>query len=202
MESVNEVKVIKFRMIVEETHRWLCSTLMGQTALLPFYLLIINKDKIEKYLGNVYFKSIYDICFFREENLEKTGPNSMELKKVIQILKKNENYACPTRGLFELPSLDFPCNKIRGGLIFWSLVLAAIDEEFYENELNIIADLACMLEFNEDMVADWIKAVKYLLDGNMFNENRDIDFKTDEAKLFFRHKGRFLSQLKEELCND
>lgn len=191
-EYVNEVKVNKFRMVIEETHRWLFLTSMGRiegVALLPFYLPIIDKNKLEQYLKNVYFKSIYDTCFSREEYLEKSGPRGVVLKEAIQQLRYSEaydHYAIMTR---TIPFYsNFPCNKIRGGMIFWALVLAAIDEEFYRNEVNMIADLACMLGFNEDMMADWIKAVKYLLDGNMFNKNMDIDFKTDEAKLFFKHE--------------
>ena len=59
---------------------------------------------------------------------------------------------------------------------------------FDKNEVNMISDLAVMFDFTEDMLKDWIKAVKYLLDGNMFSEDMPLEFKTAEANKFFKHK--------------
>ena len=187
-KTVNEVKLAKFEMVVRETCKWLLSPYetgdISSFVLLPFYLPILDNSKIDKYLENAYLEKIYSVCF--DEEKSKLGPEVQYLRSTIEELKdyvlfcKLDRYRDPA-----------PCagSQIRGGLIFWALILVAIDEEFYKNEVNMIADLAYMLDFNEDMMADWIQAVKYLLGGNMFNENMNIDFKTAEAKLFFKHEG-------------
>ena len=193
MENVNEVKLAKFEMVVRETCMWLCpynGASVPCFALFPFYLPILDNSKMDKYLENAYLEKIYSVCFDKGER--KLGPEVQYLCSTIEDIKE-EYVRCTMNGYkYGDDNIRF-CSvydgyKIRGGLIFWGLVLAAIDEDFYKNELNMITDLAYMLDFNEDMMADWIKAVKYLLDGNMFNENMNIDFKTDEAKLFFKHE--------------
>lgn len=189
METVNEVKLAKFEMVVRETCKWLLPYQPGASyqsssfALLPFYLPILDNSKMDKYLENAYLEKIYSVCFDKYM-ISELGP----LLLTIERIKGKGTATCKIDGYMSCHE-EFSTDQLRGGLIFWALVLAAIDEEFYKNELNMIADLAYMLEFNEDMMADWIKAVKYLLDGNMFTENMDIDFKTNEAKLFFKHEG-------------
>lgn len=84
--------------------------------------------------------------------------------------------------------VDFDSYKIRGGMIFWALLLAAVNDDFYSNEINMISDLAYMLGFTEDMMSDWVAAVKYLLDCNRFSETMPLEFKTPEANKFFKHK--------------
>ena len=64
--------------------------------------------------------------------------------------------------------------------------MAAIDDEFYNNEINMISDLAYLLGYTEAMMNDWIKAVKYLLDGNMLSCDMLLEFKTTEANKFFK----------------
>lgn len=183
METVNEVKLTKFEMIVRETCKWLYPY-ESHFVELPFYLPVLDSSKIKKYLENAYIKKIYTICFNKRNS--ELGPEVQYLRSKIEEIKKVQTL-CRVSGYYS-GEYTIPCYKIRGGLIFWALVLVAIDEEFYKNEVNMIADLAYMLDFNEDMMADWIQAVKYLLDGNMFNENMNIDFKTAEAKLFFKHE--------------
>lgn len=205
METVNEVKLAKFEMVIRETCMWLYPYGRDSSSfvLLPFYLPILDQSRVDKYLENAYLEKVYSVCFV--PNVSKLGPEVQVLRSMIENIKQKFFNCMESKHLYYSNHITCEGYKIRGGLIFWALVLAAIDEDFYKNEVNMIADLAYMLEFNEDMMADWIKAVKYLLDGNMFTENMDIDFKTDEAKLFFRHegekitKGRFWSQLKEDL---
>lgn len=186
METVNEVKLAKFEMVVRETCKWLLYPYetdgSSSFVLLPFYLPILDNSKIDKYLENAYLEKIYSVCFNEKES--KLGPEVQYLRSKIEELKDDVLFYQMDGYRDPVPCAGY---SIRGGLIFWALVLAAIDEEFYKNEVNMIADLAYMLDFNEDMMADWIKAVKYLLDGNMFSENMKIDFKTKEANLFFKH---------------
>ena len=66
--------------------------------------------------------------------------------------------------------------------------MAAVDERFYENEMNMLSDMAYQLNFTERQMNDWLKAVKYLLGGNMFSSDMPVEFKTAEANKFFKHK--------------
>lgn len=76
----------------------------------------------------------------------------------------------------------------KGSMIFWALIMAAIDDNFYKNEINMISDLAYLLGYTEDMMDDWIKVVKYMLDGNMLSGDMQLEFKTAEANKFFKGK--------------
>ena len=216
METISDVKLTKFEIMLKETCNWIysnparssvssssisSSSISGiiasiaiaspfrrEFARLPFYLPISNKNKIDTYLENMYFSKVYDICFLN--NRSKLGPQGRDLAVRIKEIRENDEILIEDPDPESIGMLNISGYKIRGGIVFWALVLAAIDEEFYENEISMIADLAYLLKFNEAMIADWIKAVKYLLDGNMFSETMDIDFKTKEANLFFKHIGK------------
>lgn len=199
MEIASDIKLAKFEIMLKKTCQWLYPAnfgifqwggdpkYQGKFALLPFYLPITNKDKIDAYLGNMYFSKVYDICFLN--NRSKLGPQGRDLVARIKEIQESDEIHLELLEWTIMKS-TFSGYQIRGGIVFWALVLAAIDEEFYENEISMIADLAYLLKFNEAMMADWIKAVKYLLDGNMFSKNMNIDFKTKEANLFFKHIGK------------
>lgn len=76
-----------------------------------------------------------------------------------------------------------------GATLFWALFLCAVSEEFYDNELNLVADLATALDFSPADVEDWITAVKYVLDNNKLSEDCDLAVKGEAAKEFFGVKG-------------
>ena len=73
-------------------------------------------------------------------------------------------------------------------IIFWMLFTTAIDDEIYNNELAGIIDLAYNLDFSEEMIRDWCRAIEYVLDGNHLSEDCDLVCKTVEGKKFFLHK--------------
>ena len=190
--NMDKIRLARFEMVLEKTCKWLYEykdCFQDGFAILPFLFPVVDEvnGAINKYLENPFFLKVCEVCF--DGGIVAMNPNIYWLLENINGLKDEEIFYCKCKkSIYGMEMEYFASYKIRGGLIFWVLVLAAIDEEFYRNEVNMIADFACMLGFNEDMMADWIKAVKYLLDGNMFNENMDIDFKTDEAKLFFKHE--------------
>lgn len=201
MENVSEVKLAKFEIMLKETCYWFYTSpnsrnIIGMIkstgyAIMPFCLPIIDNRKVNNYLKNPYIKQIYDVCFSPDSEI--TGPQVSELGQVMSNLKKDEFCACYTlmSSLYSGKSRDkigYESYKIRGGMIFWALLLAAIDESFYNNEISMVSDLAYMLDFTEDMMSDWVAAVKYLLDGNRFSENISLEFKTPEANLFFKHR--------------
>lgn len=79
-------------------------------------------------------------------------------------------------------------------LVFWLLFTAAIDDNIYNNSLSDIIDLAYCLEFNEEMINDWCKAIEFVLNGNQLCEEEcNLKLDTKEGRWFFFHdKGAFL----------
>lgn len=73
-------------------------------------------------------------------------------------------------------------------IIFWMLFTTAIDDEIYNNELAGIIYLAYNLDFSEEMIRDWCRAIEYILAGNRLNENCDLECESEEGKRFFLHK--------------
>ena len=77
--------------------------------------------------------------------------------------------------------LEDKCN-LSSQLIFFALMYIAIDNENYNEKINIISDMAYLIGFNEEMIKDWIKVVKIVLKA----EKIDLDkLNTEEAKDFF-----------------
>ncbi len=214
MENVSEVKLAKFEIMLKETCYWFYAknpntsienTILGNGyAIMPFCLPVIDSSKVDKYLNNPFIKQVYDVCFL--PNSEITGPQVNKLGQTMMNLRKSQHCACQifygaNAGVIGMmhaiwggtyhaseEKVDFDSYKIRGGMIFWALLLAAVNDDFYSNEINMISDLAYMLGFTEDMMSDWVAAVKYLLDCNRFSETMPLEFKTPEANKFFKHK--------------
>lgn len=70
-------------------------------------------------------------------------------------------------------------------LIYWWLVVLAIDNDLYNKYLDYVVDAADIFGFTEDMIADWCEAVIYWLNGNNINENSNLELKTIEGYKFF-----------------
>ena len=64
-------------------------------------------------------------------------------------------------------------------------ITMSVDNENYNNNLSVVSDVAFILDFDEDMLKDWITAVKGVLSGKKLPE---LDYKTKAGKEFFvRH---------------
>lgn len=74
------------------------------------------------------------------------------------------------------------CN-LPNQLIFFALMFVAIDNKAYNEKLNIISDLACLVDFNMEMIDDWIYVVKAVLNEELIDFRR---FNTRKAELFFK----------------
>jgi hypothetical protein len=210
MEKVSEVKLAKFGLILKDTGMYLLHTrkdIMHKDegyASMPFRLPVTDDSNKKRYDGNAYYwEIISNVACRSKPNLD--GYEGFDwsyynkLKKELEALRKaDNNYETPTIGTKYGEGRFFNPIVIRNGIIFWSLLMAAVDENFYKKAINLIADLACIFEFNEDMMSDWIEAVKYLLDGNKFSENMTLEFKTPEANLFFKHIGNEEKTPKDE----
>lgn len=207
MENVSEVKLAKFEIMLKEASKWLYGYRGNYSkdgyVTMPFYFPLTDKNRLQKYRQNVYFTKIYDVCFNKVKYGDVFGPNLNEISNIITEIKNSQTLEINVIGgkvdfdLADALTIGFGpksnCTavetyKLRGGIIFLLLLTAAVNDDFYDNEINMISDLAYMLGFTEDMMFDWVAAVKYLLDGNRFSENMPLEFKTPEANLFFKHR--------------
>lgn len=83
-------------------------------------------------------------------------------------------------------TIDVNVNKYK--LIFWWLIIVALDCALYEKYVDYIVDAADIFGFSEVMIDDWCTAVIYWLNGNDIDPECNLDLKTDEAKKFFLNK--------------
>lgn len=67
-------------------------------------------------------------------------------------------------------------------LMFWLIFIVSVDNENYNENLSIVSDVAYLLGFDEERLADWVVAVKGVLEGKKLNE---MEYKTESAKSFF-----------------
>jgi hypothetical protein len=70
-------------------------------------------------------------------------------------------------------------------LIFWWLVVLALDDGLYNKYLDYVVDAADIFGFTEDMISDWCEAAIYWLNGNDINKDCNLKLKTKEGKRFF-----------------
>lgn len=73
-------------------------------------------------------------------------------------------------------------------LIFWWLVILALDDSLYENYLDYVADVADIFGFTETMMDDWCEASIYWLNGNEINNGATLNLKSAEGIKFFSNK--------------
>lgn len=73
------------------------------------------------------------------------------------------------------------CN-IPNHLLFWLIFIVCVDNDNYNENLNVVSDTAYLLGFDEKKLGDWIIAVKGVLSGKKLNE---MKYQTEEANAFF-----------------
>ncbi len=74
--------------------------------------------------------------------------------------------------------------RVPNHLMFWLIFIVCVDNDNYNENLNVVSDMAYLLGFDEKKLSDWITAVKGVLSGKKLNEMR---YQTEEAKEFFVH---------------
>lgn len=73
-------------------------------------------------------------------------------------------------------------------LIFWWLVILALDDSLYEKYLDYVANVADIFGFTETMMDDWCEAVIYWLNGNEINNGATLNLKSADGIKFFFNK--------------
>lgn len=73
-------------------------------------------------------------------------------------------------------------------LIFWWLVILALDDSLYVKYLDYVANVADIFGFTETMMDDWCEAVIYWLNGNEINNGATLNLKSADGIKFFFNK--------------
>lgn len=190
-ETKEDMKITKFKIMIEEIHKYL----QGRNNGGSYNLLSYYPPFIDKYIGNEYVQVIRKqlMCTPAEirESSGKVLRNELEYihtattlyRKLICVINRSINNKLSGNSLSKA---EFERDSY--ALVFWLFFLAAIDEELYNNELSSIIDFAYCLKFDEPMIRDWCHAVKYVLEGNHLNENCDLQCTTEVGKKFFLHQ--------------
>lgn len=174
--DIDDIKLTKIKIMLEDTAKYLSNSRLY--IVLPFILPVKN---IGRYYNNKVIKLIFSL-FFKSNDFNKNLSNSLDLME----LRNADEYLVSADAFIGEKVVNG--KTVRGLTVFWALLLLSVDDKFYENEKEMISKLAYMLNFNPEMLDDWSMAVKYLLDGNRFNEDISVAFKSKEANKFFKHK--------------
>lgn len=167
----NSIKNVKFEILVDDLSEWLGGFIIGANCDITLNLLEILFD-VEKV--NIYAKKIIEDSFIiNESRINNNNPNIcylisdvkiLELKDIIKLYRKND---------------------VKFHFIFWSLFIIAVDENAYNEKLSDISDIAYMVNFTEEMLEDWITALRLILEGNDF---KSYLYSSKEANKFFGHR--------------
>lgn len=167
----NSIKNVKFEILVDDLSEWLGGFIIGTNCDITLNLLEILFD-VEKV--NIYAKKIIEDSFIiNESRINNNNPNIcylisdvkiLELKDIIKLYRKND---------------------VKFHFIFWSLFIIAVDENAYNEKLSDISDIAYMVNFTEEMMKDWITALRFILEGKDF---KNYIYLSKEANKFFGHR--------------
>ena len=167
-----DMKLTKFRAMVQDADRFLSGRTGSGFMFGSGKYKTYQVSQFKRYNSDM-FTSILESTF----NPGKTGPLDVVDEQGLIQLYRDVKAKSGEKGLNEFYRL-----------IFWLLFSAAVNDEIYNNELTNIIDLAYCLGFNEDMTRDWCKAVAYIISGNKFGENVNLQLSTAAGKSFFLHQ--------------
>lgn len=171
-----DIKNIKFEILVDDIAEWLgkVTLVYNYKMMVSLTVLVFDIDKANIYAKKILFDSMTpnyndfeeDFVVDKLINMIKIENESVEpgIKELIKIYKKNE---------------------LRFNFIFWSLFIIAVDENAYNEKLSDISDIAYMLNFTEEMLEDWITALRLILEGKGF---KNYLYLSKEANKFFGHR--------------
>lgn len=171
-ENDFDSKHIKFEVLIEEIESKLPSEfgdirgIWGSGLLSDCYgnplLLVFDKDTAKPYRRTILEKAKFKIegLYYLDNDLQDGKRKIEETKKFIGL-----------RG-FQGASLKF---------IFWALFAMAVDKSDYDEKVAAIADFACMLKINEEILEDIIQVINAIFE----NKTRNIRFHDEQVALLF-----------------
>ena len=140
--------------------------LFGEKSNNKYGQIILDKSFNDKVASK---RAGYGNCIYRWKN-----DTVKELVDACRFCNKSCTYG--------INSFEASCN-LSSQLIFFALLFIAVDNDSYNEKVNIISDMAYLIEFNAEMISVWIYAVKAILEVKKIDFNQ---FKTEEAKKFFK----------------
>lgn len=163
-----EMKTVRFRMVIQEL--WGDFKEFKQVALSKNPLTVLFGEKSDNPFVQVILEETFKEGKAEVFECEDQACNTLEdIEDVIKECK-----ACS--------GCTFYSCSISGQIIFFSLLIAALDENAYMENVEMIADFAFLIGFDEDMMKDWIYAVKSVLGNETFEINK---MRTEKARNFF-----------------
>ena len=177
-----DMKLIKFetiitylwknfdRCIVDENEGQInpLKLLLGETSNNKYGQVILDKS----FNSNIVSKSE---CYYSKYYINNDTPNKIDALIESCRACNNCNTYSTTGGL------KYTCN-LSGQLIFFALMYIAVDNDNYNEKINIISDMVYLIGFNEEIIKDWIYVVKMVLKAEKLDLNK---LNTEEAKGFF-----------------
>ncbi len=162
-----EMKVQKFEIMINDLARKIGALRKESQNKNPLEILIGE--------GNDEFARIASKNPFDAEKRDRKCTYSFNEKKidtVINICRDCTNN-CRWAG----------CN-LGGQMVFFGLIVLAIDSDSYNEKLNILTDFAYLIGFDENMITDWIYTVKAILSAEKIDFSK---IKSDNSKYFFEN---------------
>lgn len=166
--TVEEMKLVKFKTMVNGLWKQFGQYRSNYERKNPLEILIgskLNNEYAQIILDNSFSNSIASVCCIHYDLSEKS------LDKLIDVAKD--------------------CNGCRGQkvcklnyqIIFFSLLALAVDNELYNEKVNVISDFAYLVGFDSAMMKDWTNVVKKVLMAESLNLD---ELETDKAKEYFK----------------
>lgn len=165
----------------------------------------MTKEEMKLVKFETMIKDLYSTVFrsgkeFVDKDRKKIQPVSILLGResdnpFIKIInnKTISNCICGSKPGFDIMPLisdarecakcRWACCNSAGQLLFISLLCMAIDNDLYNEKLEIVSDAAYLMGFNEQMIEDWITAVKKFLLAEKIGYK---EMKTEQAQKFFK----------------
>ena len=193
----DEMKMKKFEMLVRDIDDYLgrtgiygykCVSTVSEDGEETFYEepispleFIIDNDEKNEYLNIIYRNT------FKNRGVGKRGSYSchqleniekQNITKFIESIRKCNGCKDTNVTLY----YDLKKCNVPNHLLFWLIFIVCVDNDNYNENLNIVSDTAYLLGFDEKKLGDWITAVKGVLSGKKLNE---IKYQTEDANAFF-----------------
>ena len=184
-KAKEDMKVIKFKVLVEELHKYFYHW-DGNVCKLSYYPVFVDE-----YVQDKYVSVVRELLFSTPDELENVYFSSFSriAHNVLEYIDfTNDGYHYAITSCHACDVFDDNGTPYSYGLIFWLFLLAAVNEDIYNNELSSIIDFAYCLKFDVPMIQDWCHAVEYVLKGNHLTEECDLQCETDAGKKFFLHQ--------------
>ena len=172
--------------------------------------VVVDDSKLERFKklvdiidykleGHPYYNNIWKYFYFRFNDWNHYYDLSIFKKYIKNPFVKVliEHFALPhidkdseettiVSELSDLTEHDFRDINRSYRLVFWLLFTAAIDDDFYNNELSTVTDLATQYGFDEAMIRDFCHVIECILIGNIFNKTCKLKMETSAGSYFFR----------------